>query len=202
MSREWILASGSPRRRELLARFGRPFRVEVPVVEEWEPAEADPVEQVEWNAVLKMRALAGHYPSSLVVAADTTVALGRCLFAKPADHGEARRMLASLSGRTHRVVTGVAFAVDGRERVFHEDAQVDFHELTATDIEEYLGCVEVLDKAGAYGIQQSGQRVISAWRGDFETIMGLPIQRLWRELVLHGVECEKPKAHRLDSGKE
>lgn len=184
---DWILASGSPRRRELLGRFVANFRVEVPQVEEWEPAEADPVEQVEWNARVKMRAVARRNPAALIVAADTTVALGRTLLAKPVDLVDARRMLGRLSGRKHHVFTGVAIFCDGRERVFHECSEVAFRELDDEAIEDYVQTVEVLDKAGAYAIQDGGERIVAGWQGSFENIMGLPIQRLARELVQMGV---------------
>lgn len=198
---DWILASGSPRRRELLGRLVANFRVEVPQVEEWEPTEADPVEQVEWNARLKMRAVARRNPAALIVAADTTVALGRALLAKPVDLVDARRMLSLLSGREHHVFTGVAIFCDGRERVFHERSGVAFRELDGEAIEDYVRTVEVLDKAGAYAIQDGGERIVADWQGSFENIMGLPIQRLARELVQMGVNVGMERES-LESGRD
>jgi septum formation protein len=184
---EWILASGSPRRRELLGRLVPAFTVVTAAVEEWEPEEADPVEQVEENARRKAQAVALERPEAVVIAADTTVALGRRLFAKPADRAEAVRMLRCLSGRKHVVVTGVAIRHAGRERIFSESSEVQFRELTDATIEAYLERVHVYDKAGAYAIQESGELIIASWAGAFENIMGLPVERLRRELVQLGL---------------
>jgi septum formation protein len=184
---EWILASGSPRRRELLGRLVPAFTVVTAAVEEWEPEEADPVEQVEENARRKAQAVALERPEAVVIAADTTVALGRRLFAKPADRAEAVRMLRCLSGRKHLVVTGVAIRHAGRERIFSESSEVQFRELTDATIEAYLERVHVYDKAGAYAIQESGELIIASWAGAFENIMGLPVERLRRELVQLGL---------------
>jgi septum formation protein len=123
----------------------------------------------------------------VVIAADTTVALGRRLFAKPADRAEAVRMLRCLSGRKHVVVTGVAIRHAGRERIFSESSEVQFRELTDATIEAYLERVHVYDKAGAYAIQESGELIIASWAGAFENIMGLPVERLRRELVQLGL---------------
>lgn len=181
--RPWVLASGSPRRRELLGRLVPGFTVVTAAVEEWEPAEADPVEQVEENARRKCRAVSLLRPEAVVIAADTTVALGRRLFAKPADREEAVRMLRTLSGRIHTVVTGVAIFDGHREHVFSESSSVRFKDLTDVTIAGYLERVHVYDKAGAYAIQEAGDMIIESFAGDFENIMGLPVQRLRRELV-------------------
>lgn len=183
---EWILASGSPRRRELLARLNPDFRVVTAEVEEWEPDHADPVEQVEENARRKGAPVARAHPHAMVIAADTTVALGKRLFAKPADLDHARGMLRELSGREHKVLTGVAVFRDGRVRCFHETSRVRFRQLSEAAIGDYLGRVHVLDKAGAYAIQEHGDRIIERYCGSFENIMGLPVQRLEAELVQCG----------------
>jgi septum formation protein len=183
---EWILASGSPRRHELLARIHPHFRVVVSDAEEWEPDEADPVHQVEENALRKGRAVAAAHPRALVLAADTTVALGKRLFAKPADRAEAIAMLSALSGRSHSVLTGMALFLDGRRHVFHERSEVRFRPLDRAAIESYVDTVHVLDKAGAYAVQEGGERIVAGFEGSFENIMGLPVQRLRRELVQLG----------------
>lgn len=180
---EWILASGSPRRRELLAQLNPQFRVVTTDVEEWEPEHADPVEQVEENARRKGAAVAALHPRALVVAADTTVALGRRLFAKPKDRAEAIAMLAALSGKPHQVLTGVALFCNGQQHIFHESSTVEFRTLDAAAIDAYLERVHVLDKAGAYAIQEHAELIIERYAGCFENIMGLPVQRLRRELV-------------------
>jgi len=179
----WILASASPRRRELLARLHPDFTVVSPDVEEWEPDEADPVHQVEENALRKGRAVAAQHPDALVIAADTTVALGRRLFAKPAHRDEAVAMLKALSGQRHQVVTGMALVRNGQAHCFHETSEVEFMELDEARIDAYLDRVHVLDKAGAYAIQEEADLIIRGFSGSFENIMGLPVQRLREELV-------------------
>jgi septum formation protein len=183
---QWILASASPRRRELLARIQPAFTVVAPDIEEWEPDTADPAHQVEHNALHKGEAVAALHPDALVLAADTTVALGQRLFAKPADRAEAIRMLSALSGRRHHVLTGMALLHGGRCHTFHEASAVDFRELDESAIEAYIDRVHVYDKAGAYAIQEQGDRIIKRFTGSFENIMGLPVQRLRAELVQLG----------------
>jgi septum formation protein len=180
---EWILASASPRRHRLLEELIPNFTVIVSDVEEWEPEEADPVEQVEENARRKGHAVATMHPNRVIISADTTVALGRQLFAKPRDREEAVAMLGALSGRIHRVVTGVAVCCGGTERVFSEESHVHFKSLSSAVIDAYLERVYVFDKAGAYAIQEHSDLIIERFEGDFATIMGLPVQRLRKELV-------------------
>lgn len=183
---QWILASASPRRRELLATLNPGFRVISPDVDEWEPENGDPAHQVEENAMRKGRAVAAEFPAALVIAADTTVALGSRLFAKPADRAEAIAMLKALSGKRHQVLTGMALLFAGRSHCFHEASEVVFRELDDPTIARYLECVHVLDKAGGYAIQEHGDLIIDHYEGSFENIMGLPVQRLRRELVQLG----------------
>ena len=183
---QWILASASPRRRELLARLNADFQVVSPDVEEWEPENGDPAHQVEENAMRKGRAVAALHPGALVIAADTTVALGNRLFAKPADLREAAAMLQALSGQRHQVLTGMALLLGDKTHCFHEVSDVVFHELDDETICLYLDRVHVLDKAGAYAIQEHGDLIIDRFEGSFENIMGLPVQRLQAELVQLG----------------
>ncbi|NDV62474.1 septum formation protein Maf [Puniceicoccales bacterium CK1056] len=185
---EWILASGSPRRRELLSQLKADFRVVTADVEEWEPDHADPVEQVEENARRKGEAVAARHADALVIAADTTVALGKRLFAKPKNPDHAVSMLTELSGRTHQVLTGVALFFNGQSHVFHESSSVEFRPLDPEQISIYMERVHVFDKAGAYAIQEHGDLVIERYSGSFENIMGLPVQRLRDELVSRGWE--------------
>ena len=184
--RTWILASGSPRRRELLARLQPDFEVISPDVPEWEPDEADPYAQVEENARRKGAAVAALHPRALVIAADTTVALGRRLFAKPVDRAHAISMLRALSGEQHSVVTGLALFCDGQSHCFHDTSEVEFKVLDDAAIDAYLERVHVYDKAGAYAIQEHAELIISRYTGSFENIMGLPVQRLREELVQLG----------------
>ena len=180
---QWVLASASPRRRELLALIQPDFKVIAPDIDEWEPDAADPVHQVEHNALHKGEVVAAAHPDALVLAADTTVALGKRLFAKPSGREEAVAMLSALSGKTHRVVTGMALLMQGRRHCFHEVSEVCFRELDESTINAYLERVHVYDKAGAYAIQEHGELIIKGHNGSFENIMGLPVQRLRAELV-------------------
>lgn len=189
---QWILASGSPRRRALLAQLCPHFIVISPDVPEWEPEQADPAVQVLENARRKARAVASRYPKALVLAADTTVALGERLFAKPAGRDEAIAMLEALSGQTHQVLTGMTLLHDGREHAFFESSSVRFKALDRAAIEDYIDRVHVYDKAGAYAIQEEGDRIIAGYEGSFENIMGLPIQRLRQELIQLGWVAELP----------
>jgi len=181
--REWILASGSPRRKELLKRLLEAFQVCSPDIEEWDPPEADPEEMVAANAMRKAEAVGHRFPQAFVIAADTTVALGRRIFAKPRDRSDAGRMLRQLSGKAHRVVTGCALTFHGERHSFTESSRVVFRDLDSATVEQYLSRVHVLDKAGAYAIQEHGDLIIDRYEGTFENIMGLPIQRLRTELV-------------------
>lgn len=183
---QWILASGSPRRRELLCQLNPEFLVIAPNVPEWEPEEADPVHQVEENALRKGKVVADAFPQAIVIAADTTVALGNRLFAKPQSRNEAVEMLRALSGRTHTVVTGIALFYNQEVHCFHETSQVSFNKLSDQDIDKYISSVHVFDKAGAYAIQENGEIIVDQYEGSYENIMGLPIQRLRQELVQLG----------------
>ena len=118
----------------------------------------------------------------LVLAADTVVALDGIIFGKPHDEEDARRMLRTLSGKTHQVHTGVCLQKDGKETVFCETAKVKFYPLTEEEIDRYVSSKEPLDKAGAYGIQGKGALLIRRIDGDYYTIVGLPIARVVREL--------------------
>jgi septum formation protein len=180
---QWILASGSPRRRELLAQLQPEFTVLSPDIPEWEPETADPVHQVELNALHKGEAVIAGNGDALVIAADTTVALGQRLFAKPSSREDALRMLSILSGKQHSVVTGMALLMDGQSHCFHETSEVHFRDLDEERINTYLDRVHVYDKAGAYAIQEHGDLIIDRYTGSFENIMGLPVQRLRAELV-------------------
>lgn len=180
---KWILASGSPRRRELLARIQPNFVVVSPDVDEWEPEEADPVHQTEENAARKGKAVSCEHPNALVIAADTTVCLDGRIFGKPGSNEVAFDMLQQLSGKEHMVVTGVALFCQGHQRIFNDVSRVLFHQLEPDAIRSYINLAHVLDKAGAYGIQEHGERIVASYTGSFENIMGLPIQRLREVLV-------------------
>jgi septum formation protein len=174
----FILASASPRRRELLAQLGLEFDVVVADVVEHEAPDADPRAMVAHNAALKADWVAARHPDALVLGADTTVFIDHTVLNKPRDLAEARAMLRRLSGRTHVVYTGVALR-GTREKLRVDDgvtSEVTFKPFDDTVIDAYFQIVNPLDKAGAYGIQEGRDLIIAGWRGSFSNIMGLPIE--------------------------
>lgn len=171
-----VLASGSPRRRQLLDMLGIEHRVVPPDVDETRrPGEA-PADYVVRLAREKARAVSGRDPKPLVLAADTTVILGDELFAKPATVGEAVEMLGRLAGRTHQVYTGVALARGERVETALDVSDVTFRRLARDQIANYVATGEPMDKAGAYAIQGKGAALIDGIRGDFFGVMGLPLR--------------------------
>jgi septum formation protein len=173
-----ILASASPRRRELLATLGLPFAIEVAEVVEFEAADADPRALVAHNAALKADWVAQRHPAAFVLGADTTVFVDGTVLNKPADLAEARAMLRRLAGRTHTVYTGLAFrrAADGLRWDEGVASEVTFHELDERAIDSYLEKVHTLDKAGSYSIQEHRELIVAGYQGSFSNIMGLPLE--------------------------
>jgi septum formation protein len=175
-----LLAGASPRRRELLAAAGIAFEVVGVTVAELDAASAphlNAVQLAEANAALKARAAArlGRW----VLGADTVVALNGRIFGKPATLDEAREFLRALSGATHEVVTGCALiGPDGAETIFHETTRVTFRALSGEMIDRYLAEVPVLDKAGAYGLQERGELIVEAVEGSRANVIGLPVEKL------------------------
>ena len=184
-----ILASASPRRRELLSRLGVPFEVVTAEVTEFEEPTADPHRMVMHNAALKASWVAARRPGVLVLGADTTVFVDGIVLNKPRDHDEARRMLKQLSGRTHTVFTGVAVrrAADGFERETSATSEVTFKTLSKDQIELYISKVETLDKAGAYSVQDHTDLIIAGYKGSFTNIMGLPLEETKQILTQCGL---------------
>ena len=174
-----ILASSSPRRRELLERAGVTFEVVHSPAEEIHDPSMSPDSLCEWNAMLKASAVAALRPDATVIGADTLVFIDGIPLGKPSDLEEAAGMLRCLSGRVHQVCTGVCVIYPGGEkRQFHELTEVTFLPLDDAAIAEYFARVNPLDKAGAYGIQESGEMIISGIRGSFDNVMGLPVAKL------------------------
>ncbi len=174
-----ILASQSPRRRELLAREGVAFRVEVRDTEELHDATLPPEVLCSCNASAKAEAVAAAFPQDTVIGADTLVFIDGEPLGKPADEAEAAAMLARLQGRSHSVCTAVAVILPGGERRdFVETTTVRFRPLNASAIRRYLDAVYVLDKAGAYAIQEHGEMIIESISGDLDNVIGLPVSRL------------------------
>ena len=171
-----VLASGSPRRRQLLEMLGIEHRVVPPDVDETRrPGEA-PADYVVRLAREKASAVSGRDPKPLVLAADTTVILGEELFGKPATVGEAVEMLGRLAGRTHQVYTGVALAQGERVETALDVSDVTFRRLSTDQIANYVATGEPMDKAGAYAIQGKGAGLIEGIRGDFFGVMGMPLR--------------------------
>lgn len=178
-----ILASGSPRRKKLLARTGRTFRVVVSDADENAPKDMVPVDVAMHNARAKALAVASGQPASAtVIGADTIVVLDGRVFGKPLDERDARRMLRELSGKTHQVITGVALAHEGNCETFAEITDVCFRELSDEEITVYVATGEPLDKAGAYGIQGAAGAFVDHIEGDYDNVVGLPVARLERAL--------------------
>jgi septum formation protein len=179
-----ILASASPRRAELLKLLRVKFRIIPSDATEVVHEHLTPLEICQLNAHRKARAVAKRIPDALVIGADTLVFLDNKILGKPRNLADARRMLARLQGRTHQVVTGVSLIHlrAHRERVFAISTDVLFHPLDAGQIRDYLSRINPLDKAGAYAIQESGEKIISEISGSYSNVVGLPVERLREEL--------------------
>ncbi|MCD6338712.1 MAG: septum formation protein Maf [Verrucomicrobia bacterium] len=179
-----LLASQSPRRRDLLREAGVRFRVETAGVEERVPPGLSPAEEAQLLARLKAEAVARRFPSETVLGADTIVALGRRRLGKPRDEAEAAAMLEALSGREHFVTTGVCLMRwrPRRVRMFAEISRVRFRKLSPDAIRGYLQKVHVLDKAGAYAVQERGEEIVESLEGSLSNVIGLPMERLMEEL--------------------
>ena len=179
-----VLASSSPRRRELLAEAGVVFEVMHSPAEEVHDAMMKPEVLCEWNAALKAEAVVLMRPDATVIGSDTLVFIDGIPLGKPADLDEARGMLRRLSGRTHRVCTGVCVIYPGgRKSVFHDITEVTFLLLDDAAIDDYFSQVNPLDKAGAYGIQECGERIIAGISGSYDTVMGLPVAMVMEALA-------------------
>lgn len=182
-----ILASASPRRKELLGRLGVPFEVVVSECDETLPEGIPAGEAAELLAVRKAAAVAKAHPDAVVIGADTTVLLDDIILGKPHDREECRLMLRMLSGRQHKVVTGVAVFWDGHSASFSDETLVQFYPLTDQEIDAYADSEEPYDKAGAYGIQGQGCLLVAGISGDYSNVVGLPVARLARQLRSFGL---------------
>ena len=188
-----ILASGSPRRRELLERMGiEEFDIITSDVDETLDDDLPPAEQVERLSRRKADAVATDVtPDDLVIAADTVVALDGTVLGKPVDEEDAFRMLSALSGVRHHVYTGVTVRMGDRVLTRHEVTSVDFRALELDEVEQYIATGECMDKAGAYGIQGYGCLLVEGIVGDYYNVMGLPVALLAQMLKQFGVDCLK-----------
>lgn len=180
-----LLASSSPRRREILEMLGLNFKVIPSSADETVPKGLSPAQTVEYLSGIKAQAVRNSASQEdIIVSADTIVVIDGQIFGKPADRNEAVEMLSRLSGRTHEVYTGICV----NDQVSHECSKVTFRALSMDEIEAYIDTGEPMDKAGAYGIQGKGSLLVSRIEGDYFNIMGLPVCRLGQMLKNYGVK--------------
>ena len=180
--RRIVLASESPRRRELMNMTGIPFFVTGARIEEKIDSNLSIEDAVMKLAKEKATDVLQNYENECVVAADTVVVIGNEVLGKPKDVDDARRMLSLLSGNTHRVITGVAILTKDTENVFYEETKVTFGHLDEDDIEWYIKSREYYDKAGGYAIQGKGIIFVEKIEGDYSNVVGLPMHHLVKEL--------------------
>ncbi len=178
-----VLASGSPRRAELLSQIGVTFQACRSDVQE-SGHSGNAVEVTQKLALLKAKAIANHYPEAIVIGADTLVSLNGTLLGKPADEADARAMLTLLQGTSHEVVTGIALvhAKPARDIVWVERTTIYFRELKRAEINTYIASGEALDKAGAYGIQGRAAAFVKRIEGCYFNVVGLPLASLVEQL--------------------
>jgi septum formation protein len=189
-----ILASASPRRRELLAQIGWEFEVRISRSEE-KSKDLPPGELSQALAREKAEDVfsVSPEPECLVIGADTIVALDDTVLGKPKDSEDAARMLRLLSGREHSVFTGVHLIIRGSEKVinisFYDETRVKFYPMSEEEITEYISGAEPFDKAGAYGIQGMGAKYIEEIHGDYNTVVGLPVGKIYQKVKCVIPDC-------------
>jgi septum formation protein len=194
-----VLASGSPRRHELLTLIGIRHEIHPADIEEIVHDGESPTAHAERLSLAKAEAVAALHPDALVLAADTIVVVDGDILGKPRDEQEARAMLERLSGRSHTVVTAVAAAHGGIAHSDVEQVAVTFRPLASGEIAAYVATGEPMDKAGAYGIQGYGATIVERIDGDYFAVMGLAIVRLLRLCAKLGYAYEFPGNFRVDS---
>ena len=184
-----ILASNSPRRSELLREMGVEFQTIPSDASEAHNEQLTALEISQLNAYRKARVVAKKFPDALVLGADTLVYLDTTLFGKPANLDHAFQMLNQLQGRAHEVVTGVCLIHlrSHRQKIFVESTVVKFRPLNPGEIRAYLERINPLDKAGAYAIQEHGDKIVETISGSYSNVVGLPVERLQEELDLWGL---------------
>ena len=178
----YILASASPRRKELLSLVVNDFEIVPSEIPEIVPDDLEVEKHSEYLARLKANDIAKDYKDAIVIGADTSVIYGGEILGKPCDREDAKRMLRFLSGNTHKVITGCAVVENGVCNSFSVTTEVEFFELTDKEIEDYLDTSEPYDKAGSYGIQGFGGLFVKAIKGDYFNVVGLPVAHLKRFL--------------------
>lgn len=183
-----ILASISPRRADLLRQWEYEFTVVPSGVEECVSEDLSAGELAQLNAYRKARAVAKKHPDAVVLGVDTLVSLDGKIYGKPGDLDEAEKMVLTLQGKTHQVVTGVCLIhLRGHhQKIFKEQSDVTFRRLNGEEIKRYHAAVNPLDKAGAYGVQEKGETVVESVSGSTSNVAGLPMERLREELAAFG----------------
>lgn len=184
-----ILASSSPRRREILSLLQLPFETIAPQFDELPLSNRSIVEEVLDFAVGKAQSVACNHPASVVVGSDTMILINETKIGKPDGIDDAKRILRLLSGRTHRILTSVAILDDvgGPGLRIVEEVSVTMRDYSGREIEDYLSCDESLDKAGAYSIQGEGRNLIESVRGDYLAAVGLPLKPIADYLKSRGI---------------
>lgn len=178
-----ILASASPRRKELISLIADDVIIRPADCDETLPDGIGAREAVEYLSEIKNRAAREiSETDELVISADTVVSVDDAILGKPADKADARRMINLLSGKVHQVYTGVTISLGGKSVTFSERTDVEFYPLTDDEIEQYISSSEPYDKAGAYGIQGKASLLVKGIRGDYFNVVGFPVSRLKREL--------------------
>ena len=177
-----ILASKSPRRRELMESAGFEFEIIPATKDEVIPSGLHNGEIAEAIASQKAFEIAEKHPADIVVGADTIVVCGNEVMGKPKDGADAVRMLKKLSGQVHCVYTGVCIISPNHRVSFYDTTEVEFYPISDDELSAYIESGEPFDKAGAYGIQGSGAMLIKGIKGDYYNVMGLPIARVYREI--------------------
>lgn len=181
-----MLASSSPRRRELLSNLGIPFTVHSADIDESAHAGEAPSQYAARLAREKAQAIARSRPADPVLGADTIVILGNEVLGKPSGPADAQRMLRSLSGKIHQVTTAVCLVTNGDCREHVETTNVFVREIPQAEIDAYVASGEPMDKAGAYAIQGGAAKWIYRIEGDYFNVVGLPVAAVWRMLQESG----------------
>lgn len=185
-----VLASQSPRRSQLLREAGIVFEVVSPAYEEPDPSAwaSDPISYVEMVSLEKARSVAARFNDRIILGADTTVAVGGHMFGKPADEADARRILSSLAGTTHQVITGVAIVQPetGAQSVRHAITSCRMRPMTKRELDDYISGRGWEGKAGAYGIQDEGDEFVTLVEGSFSNVVGLPVDLVIEMLAAFG----------------
>lgn len=182
MMQKIILASASPRRKELLKLIFNNFEVIPSDIEEIVPENIIHENQPEYLARIKALDIAGKYPAAMVIGADTSVLINGKILGKPVDFDDAYEMIKSLSGNIHQVITGCAVVKNGVCKSFSSITNVEFYSLGYSEIKEYISSSEPYDKAGGYGVQSKGSLFVKGITGDYFNVVGLPIAQLKRFL--------------------